>query len=96
MTTRQNSYRKTAILVGVLFIIGTVSGVLSVLITGSIFNDPNYLNLIAANQNQITVGAICVLTMGLSLAMVPVVMFPLLKKHNTVLAIGGIVFRGAL
>jgi hypothetical protein len=34
--------------------------------------------------------------MGLSLAMVPVVLFPLLKKHNEVFAVGYVVFRGAL
>lgn len=91
-----NNYRKTAIIVGVLFIIGTVSGVLSVLVTGSILEVPNYLEQIAANQNQVVAGAILVLTMGLSLAMVPVVIYPLLKKHNRVLALGSVVFRGAL
>ena len=96
MTTHHNSHRKTAFIVGILFIIGTVSGILSVLISGPILDDPDYLNLIAVNQNQIVLGAIFVLTMGLSLAMVPVVMFPLLKRHNLVLALGGVVFRGAL
>jgi len=37
-----------------------------------------------------------VLTMGLALAMVPVMMFPILKKHNEVLALGYVVFRGGL
>lgn len=44
----------------------------------------------------VIVGALCVLTMGLALAMVPVVMFPISRKHNEVLALGYVVFRGAL
>jgi hypothetical protein len=37
-----NSYRKTAIIVGVLFIIGTVAGVLTLPFAGSL-DDPDYL-----------------------------------------------------
>ena len=36
------------------------------------------------------------LIMALALAIVPVVMFPIAKKHNKVLALGYVVFRGAL
>jgi hypothetical protein len=34
--------------------------------------------------------------MGLALAMVPVMLYPILRKHNQVLALGYVVFRGAL
>jgi hypothetical protein len=34
--------------------------------------------------------------MGLALAMVPVIMFPILKSYNQALAVGYVVFRGAL
>jgi len=34
--------------------------------------------------------------MGLSLAMVPVLLYPILRKHNEVLAFGGVLFRGVL
>ena len=36
------------------------------------------------------------MVMALALAMVPVVMFPVLRRHNEVLALGYVVFRGAL
>ena len=88
--------RKTAIIVGVLFIIGTVAGILSVVFTGSILNAPDYLMKVSANENKIIIGALFVLIMGFVLAMVPVIMFPIFKKHNEVLAIGYVVFRGAL
>jgi len=88
--------RKTAIIVGVLYIIGTVAGVLSVVITQPILHVPDYLKQVSANQNQFVLAALLVLTMGLALAMVPVLMFPILKKQNEVLALGYIVFRSAL
>jgi hypothetical protein len=93
---KMNSNRKSAITVGILFIIGTVAGILSVFVTGSILDGQDYLNKIAANENQLVLGALLVLIMGLSLAIVPVVMFPILKKHNEALAVGYVVFRGAL
>ena len=91
-----NSNKQTARIVGTLYIIGTLAGVLSVIFTSSILGDPDYLLKVAANENQIVMGVICVLTMGFALAMVPVVMFPVLKKQNEVLALGYVVFRGAI
>jgi hypothetical protein len=90
------SSKKTAVIVGVLFIIGTLAGVLSVVLTSSILNGPDVLAAVAANENQVIIAALLVLTMGLALAMVPVVIFPILKQHNEVLALGYVVFRGAL
>jgi hypothetical protein len=91
-----NKYRKTAIIVGVLYIIGTVAGILCKVFTGSIQNDLNLLTKATANENHIIIGALSLLIMGLALAMVPVMMFPILKKHNEALALGYVVYRGAL
>jgi len=91
-----NQSGKTAIIVGVLYIIGTVAGFLSVGFVGPIWNAQDYLLSVSANQNQVIAGALLVLTMGLSLAMIPVLMFPILKKHSEALAVGYVVFRGAL
>jgi hypothetical protein len=93
---KMNTYRKTAIIVGVLYIIGTVAGILCKVLTGSIQNDLNLLTKVTANENQIIIGALFLLIMGLALAMVPVMMFPILKKHNEALALGYVVYRGAL
>ncbi len=87
---------KTARIVGVLFIIGTAAGILSVVFTGSILADPEYLMKVSANENQIIIGALLVLIMGFALAMVPVMLFPIFKKYNEALALGAVVFRGAL
>ncbi len=88
--------RKTAVIVGVLFIIGTVSGVLSVVLSSSILDVSDNLAKISANESQFIAAALFVLTMGLALAMVPVMMFPILKKQNEALALGYVIFRGAL
>ncbi len=88
--------RSTAIIVGVLFIIGTVSGILSAVFTGSILGASDYLIQVAANETQMITGAFFVLLMGLSLAMVPVMMYPLFKRQNEALALGAVVFRGPI
>jgi len=91
-----NTHKRTARIVGVLYIIGTVAGLLSLIFAGSILDDPDYLVKVSENENQIIIGALCVLLMGLALAMIPVLMFPILKKQNEALALGYVVFRGAL
>jgi hypothetical protein len=90
-----NTYRKNAIIIGVLFIIGTVAGVLT-LNAGSIISGPDYLNQVSANENQILIGAGFVLIMGFALSMMSVVLYPVINKHNEVLALGAVVFRGVL
>ena len=64
--------RKTAVFVGVLYIIGTVAAILSVLLTQSAVTDPDYLTRIAADENQIVVATLLWLTVAFALAMVPV------------------------
>ena len=91
-----NTNRKTAVLVGILYILGTVMGVLSVIFTGPILDEANYLVKVSENQSQIVIAALMVLTMCLALAMIPFLLFPVLKKVNESLAVGYVVFRGAL
>ncbi len=88
--------KKTAVLVGVLFIIGTLAGILSVVVTGPVLKDSDYLTIVAANETRIVIGSLLVLIMGFALAMVPVILYPVFKKYNEVLALGAVVFRGVL
>lgn len=81
---------------GVLYIIGTVAGVLSLVVMQGRLDGPDYLARMASDATPVMVGALLVLLMGLALALVPVVVFPILKRHSEALAIGYIVFRGAL
>ncbi|HSE60850.1 MAG TPA: DUF4386 domain-containing protein [Candidatus Saccharimonadales bacterium] len=82
--------------VGALFITGTVAGILSVAVTGSILNSQDYLAKIADNEGRVVMGALFVLIMAFSLAMIPVILFPIFKKYNEALALGAVLFRGAL
>jgi hypothetical protein len=88
--------RKAAVWIGVLYIIGTVGMVLSVVVTGAVLSGPAYLAQVAAEPNQLAIGAVLVLLAGFSLAMVPVVFWPIGKRYNETLAMGYVVFRGGL
>ena len=94
--SKGNTYRKTAVTVGILFIIGTVAGIFSGVLTAPILDVPNYLDEVAANETRVVWGALMVLVMGFPLAMIPVVMFPIFRKYNEPLALGAVVFRGVL
>ena len=63
---------------GVLYIIGTAAGALS-LSGQKHINSPDYLTAVSANENQIIVGALMILIMGFALAMMSVVLYPILK-----------------
>ena len=88
--------RKAAVWIGVLYIIGTVALVLSVVVTDAVLAGPAYLAQVAAQPNQLAIGALLVLLAGFALAMVPVVFWPVGKRYNETLAMGYVVFRGAL
>ena len=88
--------RKAAVWIGVLYIIGTVAFVLSAVVTSGVLTGPAYLAQVAAQPNQVAVGALLVLLAGFALAMVPVVFWPVGKRYNETLAMGYVVFRGGL
>ena len=88
--------RMNAISVGVLYIIGTVAGILSVVLSTPILDGPDFLIKVSSNETRFVIAALFVLLMGLALAMVPVMLFPVFRKINEVLAVGYVVFRGAL
>ena len=93
---KRNTYRKSAIIVGLLYILGTVAGVAGGVISEPILGDADYLALVAVNESKIVTGALLVLVMGFALVMVPVVMFPIFRRVNEVLALAAVVFRGVL
>ncbi len=88
--------RKAAAWIGVLFIIGTVAGALSLIVTDPVLAGPAYLAQVAAQPNQLAIGALLVLLMGFALAMVPVVFWPVGRRYDETLAMGYVVFRGGL
>ena len=87
--------KKIARMVGVLFIIGTAAGILSQIVV-PILNAPDYLIKLSENKNRVILGVLLVLTMGISLSMMSVILFPIFRKYNEALALGAVIFRGAL
>jgi hypothetical protein len=88
--------RKAAVWIGVLYIIGTVGLVLSVVVTGGVLAGSAYLAQVAGQPNQLAIGALLVLLAGFALAMVPVVFWPIGRRYSETLAMGYVVFRGGL
>jgi len=83
-----NSYRKTAIIVGVLFIIATAATMLSLVGTEPILDAPDYLINVSANENQVIIGALFMLIDAVAVSGIAIIMYPILKKYNEVLALG--------
>ena len=90
------SDRVSSVLVGILYILGTIFGVLSAIFTGSISSEVVNFSDVHNNQCQIKLGAMFVLMMGVSLAFIPILLFPIFKRYSEVLAVSYVVFRGAL
>ncbi len=90
------NHRVTAAVVGVLYIVGTASGILSVVVSGELLAAESPFLTIAANPARLHVGAFFVLVMGLSLAAMPVFLYPPFRRKNEALALGVVVFRGAI
>lgn len=82
--------------VGVLYILGTVFGILSAAVTSSVSGSGDPLGAAAASQTEMALGALLILAMASVLAMIPVVAYPILSKVNKLLARGYFLFRSGL
>ena len=94
-STKESSIRtnrKTATVVGVLFIIGTVSGLLMFPFI-TILNSPDHLSTIATHEGQMIIATMLKFIMGVACAGIGLALYPILKKYNQGLAIGAAGFR---
>ena len=87
-----DSNRKTAIIVGVLFITATVSSITALSVIPNLA-DPDYLINFSANENQVIIGVLLQVILAAAVIGIPVMMFPILKKHHEGLAVGYFGFR---
>lgn len=95
-TMRTFTNKTTARIVGVLFIIGTVAGALSAVVLTPPIGAPDTLGAVGEGPDRALLGASLILIMGFALALIPVLLYPVLKKENEPLALGYVVFRGGL
>ncbi|MCD4822268.1 MAG: DUF4386 domain-containing protein [Methanococcoides sp.] len=83
-----DSNRKTAIIVGLLFIIATVAYSLGVILLDPILGASDYLTNASENENQMIMGSFLVLIDAVAVAGIGIMMYPILKKCNEALALG--------
>jgi len=83
-----NTSRKTARIVGVLFITAMVAGGLRFFLLDPILDAPDYLINVSANENRVIVGALSFFVLAVALAGIAIVIYPILRKQNEALALG--------
>jgi hypothetical protein len=95
MTTKEgmNTYRTTAVVVGVVYIAGFVVGIPGSGLIQSILGAPDYLSTVSAKSIMLAIGAILWLMTVAGDAAHGVLMFPVLKPHSERLAIGYLASR---
>ena len=90
-------HKSAARTAGILYITGTVAGVLTkVVVMPPVSEAGDPFAASAQHSGAVVTGALLVLVMGLSLAFVPVVLFPVLRRVDEGLAIGYLIMRGAV
>jgi len=87
------SYRKEAIIVGILFIIATVFLFVGGSIYGPVLDAPDYLQAAYPNRITATIGILIEFSCIIAIPLIPVFAFPVLRKHSETLALGYLVFR---
>ena len=102
---KMRTYRMNAVMGGALYFLGTVFGVLGAVVGGEVLSSlviakplvgVDMLGLVATNSSRLTGGAFLTFMMGVSLVAMTVFLYPLLRKDSQELAMGLVLFRGAL
>jgi len=88
-----DSYRKTAIIVGILFIIATATSILTIVFLGSTLETPLNFATVSANEFQVGMAVLFWLILAVSVTGIGVMMYPILKKYHEGLALGYVGFR---
>ena len=79
--------RRTAIIVGVLFITATVAYSVGLALIDPLVDAPDYLTEIAENENQVKIGSLFVLIDTVAVVGIAVMIFPVLRRVNESLAL---------
>jgi len=90
---KMNSYRKTAIIVGVLFITATVTAMLTIVFLGSTLETPLNFTNVSSNEFQVIMSVMFWLILAVSVTGIGVMMYPILKKYHEGLALGYVCLR---
>ncbi len=82
------STRKTATLVGLLFLTQTLAFIIAEQLITGVLKRPNYLTGVSADANALTLGGLFAVVSGVAVVGIAVLLFPLLKPTSEPLALG--------
>jgi hypothetical protein len=88
-----NSNKKTAIIVGVLFLTAMFTAMLGSGLIKSILDVPDYLTNVYPNKTRVIIGILLELICAVAVVGIAVMLFPILEKHNRNIAFGYLGFR---
>lgn len=98
-------YRINSLMAGALYLLGTVFGVFGAVVGGEVLTSlisgkplvgVDILSLAAANSSRLTAGSFLTFMMGISLVTMTVFLYPVMRRVSKELAMGMVLFRGAL
>lgn len=87
------SYRRIAVLTGVLFLLAAVSSMVGLYEYGPILNHPRYAVEGSAQLGRIASGALLELVCVFSIIGISITVYPVLKRRNESVALGYVCFR---
>jgi hypothetical protein len=88
-----NTYRKTAIAVGVLFLIALILNLIGMSIYDPILSQPDYLAGAYPARIRVVAGVLIDFLSFPAIVLIPVVLFPILKRQNMIIATAYVGFR---
>jgi hypothetical protein len=88
------TYRKSAVAAGMLFIVATVADVISraALLT-PVLGLPDPLAAVSANETSVVLGAVLLFVGAAAAAGIAIAMYPVMRRHGEALALGSVGFR---
>jgi hypothetical protein len=89
-----STHRKTAVIVGVLFLTATATFMIGdSMLVEPLLDDPDYLITVSENRTQMVLGVLIAFIDGIAIVGIAVFLFPVFKKHNEPMALGYVGFR---
>ncbi len=90
---KMDSYRKIATIVGILFIIATVTAILTIAFLGNTLETPLNFDTVSENEFQVVIAVLFWIILAVSVAGIGFMTYPILKKYHEGFALGYISFR---
>lgn len=93
MKTKLETHKKTAVIVGGLFLTAMVTSLVGAGMIEPVLSDPQGLAALAENQMILVAGVLLELVNAVAVVGIATLMFPVLRKHTEVLAVGYVGIR---